>query len=356
MGVAANAAGVIIDPLLFPSDRIVLEHLSRDIVETRQAKGGDKTAAAAATNGSAKAAAAAAASYKTASGETLPPAKQTIDALRAQADAADPTFEPTVFMMYDLPDVRAFLQARAPGLEPYLDRYIAWARGIVRVETDVVMVTHLIVYFCTCLPSALILLFVRFSWLHAVAHLVMQGWCMGPYTLLKHQHIHGRGVLVKDRALVAAVDAVFPYIMDPLMGHTWNSYYHHHVKHHHVEGNGPDDLSSTVRYQRDSLRDFAKYVGRFLLLVWWDLPKYFITRGKWGLALRTGFWEISCYCMIAFLAKHGDTRGAVFTLVLPLALMRLALMGGNWGQHAFVDQDEPDSDFRSSITVIDYTV
>lgn len=28
-------------------------------------------------------------------------------------------------------------------------------------------------------------------------------------------------------------------------------------------------------------------------------------------------------------------------------------MLGNWGQHALVDEDEPDSDLRSSITVID---
>jgi hypothetical protein len=31
-------------------------------------------------------------------------------------------------------------------------------------------------------------------------------------------------------------------------------------------------------------------------------------------------------------------------------------MTGNWGQHAFVDEVEPDSDFRSSITLIDVPV
>ncbi|KAF3027917.1 hypothetical protein E8E11_000683 [Didymella keratinophila] len=39
--------------------------------------------------------------------------------------------------------------------------------------------------------------------------------------------------------------------------------------------------------------------------------------------------------------------------LIPLALMRIALMTGNWGQHAFVDEAEPDSDFHSSITLID---
>jgi hypothetical protein len=42
--------------------------------------------------------------------------------------------------------------------------------------------------------------------------------------------------------------------------------------------------------------------------------------------------------------------------LVPLALMRLALMTGNWGQHALVDESEPDSDFRSSITLIDVPV
>lgn len=36
----------------------------------------------------------------------------------------------------------------------------------------------------------------------------------------------------------AWLDKAFPYVLEPLMGHTWDSYYYHHVKHHHVEGNG----------------------------------------------------------------------------------------------------------------------
>jgi hypothetical protein len=31
-------------------------------------------------------------------------------------------------------------------------------------------------------------------------------------------------------------------------------------------------------------------------------------------------------------------------------------MVGNWGQHAFVDEANPKSDFRSSVTVIDVAV
>jgi hypothetical protein len=214
------------------------------------------------------------------------------------------------------------------------------------------MVTHLLLYVCTTLPSA-IYMFYSFHWWHAILHGVMQGWYAGAYTLLKHQHIHVRGVLSKRYALI---DELFPYVLDPLMGHTWNSYYFHHVKHHHVEGNGPNDLSSTVRYQRDDVWDFLRYVGRFYFLIWFDLPRYFLRTGKPTLALKAGGCELGNYAFLYFLFTCVNTRATIFVFLVPLALMRLALMTGNWGQHALVDESEPDSDFRSSITLIDVPV
>lgn len=256
-------------------------------------------------------------------------------------------FEPTVFSTVDLPDIKnAFL--RQYVIEPY----IRWARTVVRVETDVVMVTHLLLYACTTLPSATYLYF-NFHWWHAILHAAMQGWYAGAYTLLKHQHIHVRGVLSKKYAII---DELFPYVLDPLMGHTWNSYYFHHVKHHHVEGNGPNDLSSTIRYQRDDIKDFLCYVGRFYFLIWFDLPRYFLRTRKHALALKAGGCELGNYAFLYLMYAYVNARATVFVFLVPLALMRFALMTGNWGQHAFVDEVEPDSDFRSSITLIDVPV
>jgi hypothetical protein len=183
----------------------------------------------------------------------------------------------------------------------------------------------------------------------------MQFWYVGAYTLLRHQHIHQRGVLAKDQPLVSLFDNLFPYITDPLMGHTWNSYYYHHVKHHHVEGNGPEDLSSTIRYQRDDILHFLHYVGRFFFLVWLDLPLYFLNKGRTVNAAKTAFWELSNYAFLYTLYRL-NSRAATFAFLCPLLIMRLGLMVGNWGQHAFVDADEPDSDFRSSVTLIDVPV
>lgn len=251
-----------------------------------------------------------------------------------------------MFFTYDLPDIKS------PLLRQWIiDPYIRWARTVVRVDTDVVMITHLLLYFITTIPSA-IYLFYNFHWWHGLLHAVWQGLNMGTYTLMMHQHIHMRGILKKD---FAWFDNLFPYITDPLMGHTWNSYYFHHVKHHHVEGNGPDDLSSTVRYQRDEFSSFLQYLGRFYFLIWFDLPRYFLRKRKPGLALKAGGSEICTYIFVYLMLKLNG-RATTFVYLLPIMFMRIALMVGNWGQHAFVDETQPDSDFRSSITLIDAAV
>jgi phosphoinositide-3-kinase regulatory subunit 4 len=80
----------------------------------------------------------------------------------------------------------------------------------------------------------------------------MQAYYCGPFTLMMHNHIHNNGVLAKSmRGLITPFRTY------------WNRSWVTHgipttiiVKHHHVEGNGPDDLSSTIRYQRDQLTIF----------------------------------------------------------------------------------------------------
>ncbi|GAB1314614.1 hypothetical protein MFIFM68171_04824 [Madurella fahalii] len=306
---------IVFDEQLTKADRLVLKALADDLREhssaTKHAKGRDDA---------------------------------TIATLSAINDPKDAHFEPTVFNGFDLGSIRL-----PPFLDAWLLRpYIRMARSVVRVETDVVMLNHLLLYFATSVPSAAFL-FWRFSWLHGLLHMVMQGSYMGPYTLMMHQHIHQRGILAKRFSLI---DTIFPYITDPLMGHTWNSYYYHHIKHHHVEGNGPDDLSSTIRYQRDDIFHFLHYVGRFFFLIWLDLPLYFARKGRTSLAVKAGFWEGATYVTLYALYRL-NPRAALCVVLLPLFCMRIALMTGNWGQHAFVDDEEPDSDYRSSITVID---
>jgi hypothetical protein len=100
---------------------------------------------------------------------------------------------------------------------------------------------------------------------------------------------------------------------------------------------------------------FLHYYLRFLLFVWAELPLYFIRKGKTHLALRAFFSEIASYAFLFCMTKL-NPRASTFVLLLPFALLRFALMVGNWGQHALVDEVDPSSDFRTSITLIDVAV
>merc|ERR1712000_1950 len=192
------------------------------------------------------------------------------------------------------------------------------------------MFSHLLLYFTTSVPSALFL-FWHFTWIHGIAHTIMQLSYVGTYTLMQHQHIHQRGILNKRFSLF---DAVYPYITDPLMGHSWNSYFYHHVKHHHVEGNGPEDLSSTIRYERDNVWHFLHYLGRFFFLIWLDLPLYFLRKRRTVVGLKAGAWELGWYFTLASLFRW-NPKATTFVFLLPLLMLRIGLMVGNWGQHAF---------------------
>jgi hypothetical protein len=160
--------------------------------------------------------------------------------LKALNDVHSPAFQPTVFTAWDEKDL-------PPWLKHYLiDPYTRWAIGIVRHPTDVVFLTHILVYFLVNVPSA-VYLFYNFTYVHGVLHSVYTLWCAGAFTLMMHNHIHNNGVLAKDKgSMTRWVDWAFPYVLEPLMGHTWDSYYYHHVKHHHVEGNGEFFCSSML--------------------------------------------------------------------------------------------------------------
>ncbi|ELQ38288.1 hypothetical protein MCOR27_001077 [Pyricularia oryzae] len=369
--------GIVIDPQLPKTDIIVLNNIIGDIREARASKAssGSETSSGVATpdeSDEASSSGRSSASAGTRRGRRTPPESErlisdnggqnelpaaasgdwdarhraALESLEAMSDPKHADFEPTVFVSTDLRDLQLPKAVNHWLLQPY----IRWAQGIVRTKTDVVMWTHLLIYFTTTIPSAAYLLLVHFSWTHGVLHFLMQLFYMPTYTLMMHQHIHQRGVLAKSWAWL---DRSFPFVLDPLMGHTWNSYYYHHVKHHHVEGNGPGDLSSTIYFQRDNAWHFAQYVGRFYFLVWLDLPLYFMRKKKYELAARAAWSECFSYFAMYCLWRFLDSRAAFMVVILPFLLLRLAFMAGNWGQHAFVDWEDADSDYRSSITLID---
>ena len=251
-------------------------------------------------------------------------------------------FQASPFSSWDEQDLNSWFRVI------FVQPYVTWAEGVVRRRADVVFLTHVGLYCATLIPSA-IYLYHRFSWLHAACHWLLGIYYAGPFTLLLHNHVHNNGLLARKYAWF---DHLFPYFLGPLLGHTPNSYYYHHVRHHHVEENGPDDLSSTIRYQRDEFFDFLAYLGRFLALIWIELPLYFFNRCKYGLAFKSLVFEVSSMTVIFWMSRY-SLRPTLFVFLIPLLQMRIFMMIGNWGQHAFVDELEPKSNFRSSITLID---
>jgi hypothetical protein len=329
--VVAEMASTI-HPYLTQPDIVVLQNLFKDIDEAGP-KGSNTAGKSEKLNGNNNS-------------EYLKTDDGALNRLKALNDPKHPEFQPTVVVTWDEKDI-------PPFINEYIVRpYTKLATHIVRHPADVVFLTHIILYMCVNLPSA-VYLFYNFSWIHGILHTAFTFWCAGSFTLLMHNHIHNNGVLSKDWAVF---DFCFPYILEPLMGHTWDSYYYHHVKHHHVEGNGPNDLSSTLRYQRDDIWHFLHYVGRFLFLIWLDLPLYFARKKNYKLALQSAVSEYGAYFFLYFMTAHVNARASTFTLIIPFMLLRLGLMIGNWGQHALVDELEPDSDYRSSITLVDVPV
>lgn len=114
-----------------------------------------------------------------------------LKALNTQKDSA---FQPTIFTAWDSKDISPAINKHA--VQPYS----RFAQGVVRHPTDVVFLTHLLLYSSTILPSAIYLLWPgHFTWTHGILHTVFTMWCAGPFTLMLHNHIHNNGMMRSSR-------------------------------------------------------------------------------------------------------------------------------------------------------------
>lgn len=191
-----------------------------------------------------------------------------------------------------------------------------------------------------------IALYVWFSWWLAAAVWVVQiAWMAPPCILMLHNTMH-RPFFKSPRWLNKAV----PFTMSLLFGIP-TGYMEHHVGMHHAENNLRNDLSSTMKYQRDSFLHWLMYVGRFLALIHIELPQYFLKKNRPAMAWRPLKAEaVVIGLMIALSFVNWQATVAAF--VVPYFFMRFAMMWGNWGQHAFIDPSRPGDSYVNSITCI----
>ena len=225
----------------------------------------------------------------------------------------------------------------------------------IKDERDLPFVYLNLFLFFTLIPSTF-LFYARITngyvwYLHVAIHLLIVATQMGPFTLMLHNTSH-RPFFKNEK-----LSGLIPWLIGPFMGQSPLLYYSHHIGMHHSEGNMPEDRSSTMPFQRDSLRGFAYYWFRFMTIGIVDLFLYFNTKNK---KTRTHFQWMSfkgefifwsfclAMCFINFYAT-------LTVFILPVLFIRSFMMMGNWAQHAFVDQNEPDNDYKSSITCINST-
>ena len=199
------------------------------------------------------------------------------------------------------------------------------------------------------IPSA-VALFVTptFRWWLAAVHLALVLYFMGPYVLMLHNTSHRR--LFKPRW--RWMNQYIPWVLGPFFGESPETYFAHHVGMHHPENNLEDDLSSTLPYRRDSFVDFMRYFLRFFFGGLFELARYLSAKGRRRLMIRCVVGELSYAVGVALLFYFFGWRATLIVFVVPLVIVRFAMMAGNWGQHAFVDEASPENNYRNSITCI----
>jgi fatty acid desaturase len=170
---------------------------------------------------------------------------------------------------------------------------------------------------------------------------------LGPYVLMLHNVCHRK--LFKKKYNV--FNRYVPWVLGIFFGQTPETYFHHHVTMHHPENNEPEDLSSTMKFRRDSIRAFIIYLGSFYFTGVLNLVLYFKNKSRNKYAFRIVMGE-TFFTLMAIGLCFVNFKATLTVFILPLVFIRFAMMAGNWAQHAFIDAARPESIYGNSITCI----
>jgi hypothetical protein len=235
----------------------------------------------------------------------------------------------------------------APGARRGI--FVRIGSKLIADERDLPFIKLMAAITLTIIPFAVFLYMPgRFSWLLSAFYLVLVlGYFLGPFILTLHNTSHR--TLFKPR--YAWMRHYIPWVLGPFFGETPDTYYAHHIGMHHPENNLGDDLSSTMRFQRDSLRDFGRYFGRFFFGGVAELSVYLWKRRRYKLFWRSLAGELVFLTAVVVLLAL-NWQATLVVLVIPFFFARFAMMAGNWAQHAFIDAEAPHNCYRNSITCI----
>lgn len=147
------------------------------------------------------------------------------------------------------------------------------------------------------------------------------------------------------------LEQYIPGFLCVFFGHTPHTFYIHHMGMHHAEGNMWDDTSCTLDYERDNPWHFFQYWMRFLFIGMFDLLAYNWKKGRKKLFRLLILVEGGYMATVALLFWLNPAATTVVFLV-PVFVMRFAMMAGNWGQHALVCTEQPENPFRNTVNLL----
>ena len=168
---------------------------------------------------------------------------------------------------------------------------------------------------------------------------------MPPVILMLHCTMH-RPFIRRPKWLAKA----HPYVMSFFFGIP-TGYAEHHMGMHHVEDNMGEDLSSTMRYRRDSFLHFLAYWARFFFFILPELTVYLAKKRRTTMAKRALIGDLSHQALIVG-ALLLNWRFGLVAFAFPYFIVRFMMMAGNWGQHAFINTALKNDGFANSITCI----
>jgi len=230
-----------------------------------------------------------------------------------------------------------------------IDRF--WLKRI-RDERDLPFVYLTLKISLTMIPLGILLFFPFIQgwlwWGIAAAYFYLNNFVFkGPFGLMLHCTSHRPWF----KKAYNWANGYLPWVVGPFFGQTPGTYASHHIGMHHRENNLEEDLSSTMHYQRDSLRDFLKYFANFFFLGVVTLSNYFDKHNQKKLRNRVIRGELIFFIMCIGLAFI-SWQATIWVFVLPFFISRLIMMLGNWTQHSFIDPKDPGNLYKNSITCI----
>lgn len=222
--------------------------------------------------------------------------------------------------------------------------------SLLRDERDLPFLYLVLRISFTLIPLGLLLFMplpTLYWWLLALGYLILNFMFKSPYGLMLHCISHRR--LFKKEYEWLMIWIV--WVVGVFIGHTPHTYFSHHIGMHHPENNMPEDESSTMPYQRDSFKDFLKYLLNFLVVGLYELIQYLNRKNRKLLAQRAmkGEFSFFIFCVIMLIINF---KAACVVFVLPFIFLRMIMMVGNWTQHSLIDHDEPGNPYKNCITCI----